>query len=45
MVDDKIIRDGSGNWSVSATRYEDNEIAVSSDPEEIGAFQQDFTEM
>ena len=45
MVDDKIIRDGSRNWSVSAARYQDNEITVSSDPEEIRAFQQGFAEM
>ena len=45
MVDDKIIRNGSGNWSVSAARYQDNEITVSSDPEEITAFQQGFAEM
>ena len=45
MVDENIIRDGSGNWSVSAARYQDSEITVSSDPEEIRAFQQGFAEM
>jgi len=45
MVDDKINRDGSGNWSVSAACYQDNEITISSDPEVIPAFQQNFAEM
>jgi TolB-like protein len=45
LIDDRIIRDGSGNWSVSAARYQDNEITISFDPEEIKAFQQDFAEM
>jgi phosphatidylserine/phosphatidylglycerophosphate/cardiolipin synthase-like enzyme len=45
LIDDRIIRDGSGNWSVSAARYQDNEITVSFDPEEIKAFQQDFAGM
>ena len=45
LIDDGIIRDGSGNWSISAARYQDNEITVSTDPEEIKAFQQDFAEM
>jgi phosphatidylserine/phosphatidylglycerophosphate/cardiolipin synthase-like enzyme len=45
MIDNRIIRDGSGNWSVSAARYQDNEITVSFEPEEIKAFQQDFAEM
>ena len=45
LIDDRIIRDGSGNWSVSAARYQDNEITISFEPEEIKAFQQDFAEM
>ena len=28
LVDGAVLRDGSGNWSVSAARYQDNQVSV-----------------
>ena len=45
LIDDVILRDGSGNWSVSAARYQDNQVAVTQDASEIAAFNRDFEAM
>ena len=45
LIDDTILRDGSGNWSVSAARYQDNQITVSEDASQIAAFNRDFEAM
>ena len=45
LIDDVILRDGSGNWSVSAARYQDNQVTVTQDASEIAAFNRDFEAM
>ena len=45
LIDDAILRDGSGNWSVSAARYQDNQVTVTQDASEIAAFNRDFQAM
>jgi phosphatidylserine/phosphatidylglycerophosphate/cardiolipin synthase-like enzyme len=45
LCDDSVLRSGSGNWSVSAARYQDNEVSVTTDPSSISAFSRDFREM
>jgi phosphatidylserine/phosphatidylglycerophosphate/cardiolipin synthase-like enzyme len=45
MLCDNVLRSGSGNWSVSAARYQDNEIAVTTDPAEVAAFAREFRAM
>jgi mitochondrial cardiolipin hydrolase len=45
VADDSIFRQGSGNWSVSAARYQDNEASVSSDISQIKAFDEAFAAM
>ena len=45
LIDDTILRDGSGNWSVSAARYQDNQVTVTKDTSQIAAFDRDFEEM
>jgi phosphatidylserine/phosphatidylglycerophosphate/cardiolipin synthase-like enzyme len=42
-VDNHILRDGSGNWSLSAAHYQDNEIRVTNNPLEVNAFEQIFS--
>ena len=44
-VDGRVLRDGSGNWSPSAARYQDNEITVTNDPLEAAGFSQNFNRM
>lgn len=44
-VDDTILRDGSANWSISAVRYQDNQISIVSDPAQIEQFRQVFAGM
>ena len=44
-VDDTILRDGSANWSISAVRYQDNQISIVSDPAQIEHFRQVFASM
>ena len=44
-VDNRILRDGSANWSRSAARYQDNEITVTDDPREVNAFERKFASM
>jgi phosphatidylserine/phosphatidylglycerophosphate/cardiolipin synthase-like enzyme len=45
MLCDDVLRSGSGNWSVSAARYQDNEITVTTDAEEVAAFAREFRVM
>ena len=45
VIDDSILRDGSGNWSVSAARFQDNQITITRDASQIAAFNRDFREM
>jgi phosphatidylserine/phosphatidylglycerophosphate/cardiolipin synthase-like enzyme len=45
VADGSIFRQGSGNWSVAATRDQDNEVSVSSDITQIKAFDEAFAAM
>jgi phosphatidylserine/phosphatidylglycerophosphate/cardiolipin synthase-like enzyme len=45
LFDDATLRDGSGNWSISAAHYQDNEISITRQQEEVDAFQRDFAGM
>lgn len=45
VADGSIFRQGSGNWSVAAARYQDNEVSVSSDISQIRAFDAAFAAM
>jgi hypothetical protein len=45
VADDSIFRQGSGNWSVAAARYQDNEVSVSGDISQIKAFDEAFAAM
>ena len=45
LIDDRILRDGSGNWSVSAARYQDNQVTVTQDRRQIAAFDREFRAM
>jgi phosphatidylserine/phosphatidylglycerophosphate/cardiolipin synthase-like enzyme len=45
MLCDDVLRSGSGNWSVSAARYQDNEITVTKDEAEVAAFVREFRAM
>ena len=45
LIDGSILRDGSGNWSVSAARYQDNQVSVTHDPQQIAQFRRNFEAM
>jgi phosphatidylserine/phosphatidylglycerophosphate/cardiolipin synthase-like enzyme len=45
VCDGEVLRSGSGNWSVSAARYQDNEISVTDSRLAVDAFRQDFAQM
>jgi phosphatidylserine/phosphatidylglycerophosphate/cardiolipin synthase-like enzyme len=45
MLCDDVLRSGSGNWSVSAARYQDNEITVTTGAAEVAAFAREFRAM
>jgi phosphatidylserine/phosphatidylglycerophosphate/cardiolipin synthase-like enzyme len=45
LYDGHLLRDGSGNWSISAARYQDNEISVSDNRAMAHAFASDFERM
>jgi phosphatidylserine/phosphatidylglycerophosphate/cardiolipin synthase-like enzyme len=45
MLADATLRSGSANWSVSAARYQDNEVSVTTDPAMVAAFSREFREM
>jgi hypothetical protein len=40
-----VLRSGSANWSVSAARYQDNEVSVTTDPAMVAAFSREFRAM
>jgi phosphatidylserine/phosphatidylglycerophosphate/cardiolipin synthase-like enzyme len=44
-ADGVVLREGSGNWSVSAARFQDNQISITRDPAAIQAFRNDFAAM
>ena len=45
LYDSHLLRDGSCNWSVSAARYQDNEISVTDNAAMAQAFGSDFVRM
>ena len=45
LLCDDVLRSGSGNWSVSAARYQDNEITVTTDAAEVAVFEREFRAM
>jgi hypothetical protein len=45
LIDDTILPDGWGNWSVSAARYQDNQVTVTEDASQVAVFDRDFEEM
>jgi len=45
LFDGATLRDGSGNWSISAARHQDNEISITQQREEVEAFKRDFARM
>jgi phosphatidylserine/phosphatidylglycerophosphate/cardiolipin synthase-like enzyme len=45
LYDGHLLRDGSSNWSISAARYQDNEISVSDNAAMAHAFASDFERM
>jgi phosphatidylserine/phosphatidylglycerophosphate/cardiolipin synthase-like enzyme len=44
-VDEKLLREGSANWSLSAEKRQDNVIWTTSDPHLIAAYRSKFDEM
>jgi hypothetical protein len=40
-----VLREDSANWSVSAARYQDNRVSITSDTAAIKAFRTDFAGM
>jgi phosphatidylserine/phosphatidylglycerophosphate/cardiolipin synthase-like enzyme len=42
MLADAKLRSGSANWSVSAARYQGNEVSVTTDPAMVAAFSREF---
>jgi phosphatidylserine/phosphatidylglycerophosphate/cardiolipin synthase-like enzyme len=45
LVDGKLLRDGSANWSPSGLKSQDNNAHFTNDAAEVRAFQQDFEAM
>ena len=45
LVDGRYLREGSANWSISAARYQDNEIRVSVEPDQLNLFERNFRGM
>jgi len=45
VVDGKLLRDGSANWSPSGLKQQDNNVHFTTDPVQVHAFQQAFEEM
>ncbi|MBI2677982.1 MAG: hypothetical protein HYX28_04320 [Candidatus Koribacter versatilis] len=45
LVDGKLLRDGSANWSPSGLKSQDNNAHFTNDPAQVRAFQQDFEAM
>ena len=38
VTDGLVLREGSANWSVSAARYQDNQLSITHDTAAIEAF-------
>ena len=45
VVDARLLRDGSANWSRAGEQVQDNNAHFSNDPAEIRAFESDFEQM
>lgn len=45
LVDGKLLRDGSANWSPSGLKRQDNNSHFTTDPAQVHAFQEAFEEM
>jgi phosphatidylserine/phosphatidylglycerophosphate/cardiolipin synthase-like enzyme len=45
VADGLVLREGSANWSVSAARYQDNQLSITHDTTAIEAFRNDFAGM
>ncbi len=45
LVDGKVLRDGSANWSPAGLKRQDNNSHFTADPAQVHAFQQAFEEM
>jgi phosphatidylserine/phosphatidylglycerophosphate/cardiolipin synthase-like enzyme len=45
VADGVVLREGSANWSVSAARYQDNQLSITRDAPAIEAFRIDFAGM
>jgi phosphatidylserine/phosphatidylglycerophosphate/cardiolipin synthase-like enzyme len=45
VADGLVLREGSANWSVSAARYQDNQVSITRDTAAIEAFSDDFAGM
>jgi len=45
VMDGKLLRDGSANWSPSGLKQQDNNAHFTTDPAQVHAFQQAFEEM
>ena len=45
VADGLVLREGSANWSVSAARYQDNQLSITRDTVDIEAFGDDFAGM
>lgn len=44
-IDDRLLRDGSANWSQAGEKIQDNNAHFTNDPAEIRAFERDFESM
>ena len=45
IIDGKLLRDGSANWSASGEKAQDNNAHFTNDPAEVKSFEQQFEEM
>ena len=45
VVDAKLLRDGSANWSPTGLKRQDNNAHFTADPAQVHAFEQDFEQM
>jgi phosphatidylserine/phosphatidylglycerophosphate/cardiolipin synthase-like enzyme len=45
LVDGKLLRDGSANWSPAGLKRQDNNAHFTTDPAQVHAFQQAFNDM
>jgi phosphatidylserine/phosphatidylglycerophosphate/cardiolipin synthase-like enzyme len=45
LVDGRLLRDGSANWSAAGLKRQDNNLHFTADPAQVRAFQQQFEQM